>query len=537
MPKKSILTALLISFLASIAIAAPASAPQQTPFKNLNEIAHNISIATYAQTKSVRPVKIAILDNGFLGRDKEIGKTLPATTLYHAGPINVDAKTEEAHGTYMAQLVSGLLAKTPGVAYELHLYSAYGYSNLADAIKAVVAGKFDIVLYSQVWEYGGNGDSRGFINALVNQATNAGLIWINASGNFGDATYNAPVETIADDWAFLPSPNHGVRIRCYENPKKKCPLRAVLSWNDFKDVADVGTNKDLDLVLTDDTLKVIQTGGLQQVVSSPANGAPGTSLYPREIVEASLDPGLYELRVKNRSHNFTKAQDSLRIVTSGDYLEQLDTTDKNETLLAPADNPNVITIGATDSAKSSASTRMGKPEFSTPSEVLLKNGDTFKGSSNSAAMTAALAVIARAINPAANRADVIRFLNGQAISQPGVPAEPGDIQGTPLTLNQLGFGPTGPGCFRLAILPSPPEALHKILQSGAVTVHSTAGLKIMTPEDPFLMGVGVQRSSSDDMLVAGPKGFRVMSRSLQLMLPAGSYEVLQKPQDANYCQF
>jgi hypothetical protein len=281
---------------------------------------------------------------------------------------------------------------------------------LKAAVQTVVDEDFDIVLYSQVWEYGGNGDGMGFINSLVNQATSNGVIWINAAGNFGNATYFAPIQILADEWSFLPSPNNGVRVRCRENKTDKCNLRAVLSWNDFKNEPEIGTTKDLDLVLSDDTMKVIRSGGLEQVATG---GAPGTSLYPREIVEAELKPGLYELRVKARSKNFAKSVDNLRIVTSGDYLEQIDVTTAFETLLAPADNLTVITVGANDSEKSSASARMGKPEVSFESVVQLKNGDSFKGSSNSAAMAAALATVARALNPQATRADVIDFLRAR----------------------------------------------------------------------------------------------------------------------------
>ena len=388
----------LVCYLtASIAIAS-------TPFANMSDIVAKTGIDRYRDSQSKRTIKVAILDNGFAGREK-----IASLTTYHAGPVAVDAKTEESHGTYMAQIVMGLLDRTPDIQYQLHLFSAFGYSNLNAAVDAVVDQGFDVVLYSQVWEYGGNGDGFGFINTVVNKATSKGVIWINASGNFGNSTYTAPIEVLADQWAYLPSPNLGVRVRCFENPTGKCNLRAVLSWNDFKNVPEIGTSKDLDLVLSDDTLKVIRTGGLQQVESG---SAPGTSLYPREIIEAELKPGLYELRAKARSTNFSKATDSLRIVTSGDYLQQIDTTNSRETLLAPADNASVITVGATDSEKSSASARMGKPEFSLPSEVQLDNGDSFKGSSNSAAMAAALATVARALNPQATRAQVLDFLAG-----------------------------------------------------------------------------------------------------------------------------
>jgi hypothetical protein len=411
-PMSSKFVGLVCYLTASIAIAA-------TPFANMSDIVAKTGIDRYRDSVSQRTIKVAILDNGFAGREK-----FADLVTYHAGPVAVDPTNEESHGSYMAQIVMGLLDRTPNIQYQLHLFSSYGYTNLKAAVDTVVDQGFDVVLYSQVWEYGGNGDGYGFINAVVNKATSNGTIWINASGNFGNATYLAPIEVLNDQWAYLPSPNQGVRVRCRENSTGKCKLRAVLSWNDFKNVPEVGTNKDLDLVLTDDTLKVIRTGGLQQVESG---SAPGTSLYPREIVEAELTPGLYELRAKARSTNFTKANDMLRIVTSGDYVEQVDITDRRETLLAPADNESVITVGATDSEKSSASARMGKPEFSLPSEVQLNNGDSFKGSSNSAAMTAALATVSRALNPRATRAQVLEFLAGGSTNRGPHGSIPGRI--------------------------------------------------------------------------------------------------------------
>ena len=528
---KALLAAALTTFMASIAIAA-------SPFKNLDEVAAQLNIATYAQATAKKTVKIAIFDNGFRDRDKEIGKTLPASTVYHAGPVPVDAKGEESHGLFMAQIVSGLLAKTK-VSYELHLFSAFGYSNLKSAIETVTKEGFDIVLYSQVWEYGGNGDGQGFINALVSnalgQATQSGLVWINAAGNFGDATYRTQVSKTEDDWAYLPSLNHGVRIRCFDNTTKKCNLRAVLSWNDFKNDSNEGTDKDLDLVLSDDTLKIIRTGGLSQVKVIPPQGAAGLSLYPREIIEAELKPGIYELRVKIRSTNFTK-QDELRLVTSGDYLEQLDKSPKAETLLAPADNSSVITIGAGDSEKSSESLSLGKPEVSFNSRLVLKNGDAFKGTSNSAAMAAALAVISKALDPAANRASIISFLNGNRLPvSPDTGSNTGSSSPSDLTLSDLEFQPTGAGCFRFAALPVTPSALRGVLSTGAVVVETSAGIKIMTGADPFTMNLGPSRKQANDMLVVNEKGFSRKPRSAQAQLPFGAYEIVQKPKNTQYC--
>lgn len=508
-------------------LSAPHAFAQSSPFRNLNDIANTLNITTYASARPTgRIIRLAILDNGFRDQAAQIGQTLPSGTIYHPGPVAVDPAAEEAHGLFMAQLVSGLLAKT-GLPYELHLFSAFGYSNLKQAVETVIEQKFDVVLYSQVWEYGGNGDGRGFIDALVSKATNAGIVWVNAAGNFGDATYQAGIERGADDWAVLPGPNSSVRVRCLDNPKKKCGLRAILSWNDFKDDVNLGTDKDLDLVLTDDTLKIIRTSGLQQKLEFP-EGQPGLSLYPREIIEAEVPPGLYFLRVKVRSQNFSQPQDRLRLVTSGDYIQQIDTT-PGETLLPPADLPSVITVGASDSPKSSAGVSKAKPELVFPSLVTLNNGENYKGSSNSAAIAAAAVVALKSVNPALTRDQLISLLNSG-------PAASKDLgQGLPLPLLQ--FYPTGPGCFQLARLPVIFPTVTQILRSGAVTVMTSMGPKIFTSEDPFRIVPGFRRYQQDDMLVATAQGLMVRPRSQQPVVTAWGYEIVQTPQGQSICGF
>lgn len=526
-------------FIIAAAILVSSVAQSQTsPFKNVDQIARAIGLAQYASSTSQKTVKIAVLDNGFKGAHAEIGKTLPASTQIRPGPVAVDPATEEAHGLAMAQIVSSLLAKTPGIAYELHLFSAYGYTNLERAIDLVIAEKFDLVLYAQVWEYGGNGDGRGFINALVNRATSAGVTWISAAGNFGDSIYRAAVEKGADDWAKLPSPNSSVRVRCQQNPKGVCSLRAVLSWNDFKDDVKEGTEKDLDLVLSDDTLKILRTGGLQQVKVSTTPMQPRTTLYPREIVEAELKPGVYLLRAKIRSQNFNSQRDQLKILASGDYVELLDRNSSAETLLAPADNASVITVGASDSVKSSRSASLRKPEFSTFSAVETQSGDVFKGSSNVAAMTTALAAILKGTNPSLDRASLTATLrtrtSGGRAGPPAPPVEP--VPPAPaLSLHELEFGSVGPGCFARIPLTFTPPALIPILNAGGIPVQTTVGLKIFTAVDPYTLIPGLARQSANDMLVFGGVGFYSAPRSRQRTLGPRDFEVVQKPIDAFYC--
>jgi hypothetical protein len=496
-----------------------------TPFKHFDQIIRATGFNTYTQVRGVKTVKIAVLDNGFRDYKKQIGKTLPTSTKFHAGPVPIDPASEESHGLYMAQLVAGLLSASPNVNYELHLFSAFGYSNFEAAVKKVINERFDVVLYAQVWEYGGNGDGRGFINSLVNKATSSGVLWVNASGNFGNSTFKAPVEIGEDAWVKLPGPNQSVRIRCEKTRAGKCPLRIVLSWNDFSDDVNVGSDKDLDLILTDDTLKIVSSSALQQMKKVP-DGFPGGSLYPREIIQTEVDPGLYLVRVKARSSNFDSRRDALRITVSGDHVNLVDAT-LSETLLPPADNSNVISIGASDSDKTASSNHMRKPELSAPSLISLTNGDQFKGTSNSAAIAAAAVAVLKAVQPNIDRGQVIKLLSGESSYYQGP-------QGDGLPLETLEFGPKGPGCFRATALPYMPPALASMLKTGATIVETDRGIKIFTPYDPF-QATGVARVSYDDMLVVSSQGFEPLPRSNQAYLPNGFFEVVQQPEGQIVC--
>lgn len=500
-----------------------------SPFQNLNDITARLGFKQYARLEGEKKIKIAILDNGFRGYKKEIGKTLPRNTFYHAGPVAVDPETEESHGLFMAQIVSGLLSQTPHIQYELHLYSAFGYSNFEAAVSSVIRSRFDIVLYSQVWEYGGNGNGRGFINTVVSRAINKGIIWINAAGNFANGTFKARIVESRDKWVKLPGPNDSVRVRCApRRGSDKCGLRAVLTWNDFKDDVREGTDKDLDLILTDDTLRIVASSGFRQMKSIPNPPPPGASLYPRELIRIELEPGLYYLRVKIRSTNFKANRDQLRLMVSGEDVQLLDAT-SGETLLPPADHPKVITVGALDSERSSSSAKMGKPELKAASLITLRNGENYLGTSNSAAFTAAAAVVLKAINPEFSRDDLLRALGG---GKGATNASFG--QGLPLEV--LGFWPTGPGCFLATSLPfATPQVLSPFFQTGAIVVQTTVGPKVFVSFDPFAEA-GIQRMRPDDMLVAGMNGFQRLPRMNQPYLTMnGLVEVVETPRGQRVC--
>jgi hypothetical protein len=519
-----VLLGLLFSFFAQ-------ASDRGGQFQNLDQMIEDLNLRPYFAPgiNPRRSVKVAIFDNGFRGAAGEIGGSLPGKTFLHAGPTPLSGE-EEVHGFYMARIFWSLVSlggtDKRFAPAELHLYNTFGYSNFRFAVEDAIRRRVSIILYSQTWEYGGNFDGKGFINALVNKALDAGILWVNNAGNFGRGTFNATVKNGKDDWIVLPGRNQSVELRCEQNPTGKCLFRGVLSWNSFSNNVESGTDKDLDLVLTDDTLNILQGSSLTQ--RKTAASTPGVSLYPREIVTAELKPGVYFLRVKNRSLNFS-GSDRLRITVSGDFVT-MNGFDPGESLLPPADNPRVLTVGAKDSERSSVSVSLGKPELVTNSLVSLSERENFKGSSNSAAMVAAAAAVVYSLDPKATRDSLLKRRRPPQSSAPT--AGP-----FPLSLEQLRLGPTGENCFRAARPQTlVPPYISQSIAAGGTLVETTAGWKIFFPFDPIRTTPMLRRTAVDDIIVNSPVGPGIFPRSAQTSLPAATIELLQLPRGQQLCK-
>nr|BFD61712.1 hypothetical protein BdHM001_03930 [Bdellovibrio sp. HM001] len=508
----------LMLFLASGAFAAK-------PFSNTDSLKNSLGFTPYYSAQNPgRKLKIAVLDKGFFGYEKEIGRTLPVGTRYVAGPVANPENLKVVHGLKMAQILISMMTndmKATQWIPELTLYNAFGFSNFKAAIDDVIARQYDLVLYSEVWEYGGNFDGGGFINAEVNRATRAGVIWVNAAGNFALTTYNGPITNGHDNWVQMPDQNNALALRCQAAAGKKCPAKIVLSWNDFKDNVEEGTTKDLDLALTDDLLNVIQSSALKQ--SDDRNeGRPGFSKYPREIISVELQPGLYFLRVKNRSNNFTQ-RDQLRLTADGEGLV-MPSHSRGETLLNPADNPTVITVGASDSDRSSTSFFRDKPDLLAPSSLKLEDGTEYRGSSNSAAIVAAGLGLLKSREPRMTRVDLLNAVSSKH-----------NWEQRGLSLNLLGFGPTGPNCFLDVSFNPLPVQIRDVVARGGVPVQTTAAVRVMVPFDPILLNTQLRRNLLNDMIVAMPQGgYAIYPR--RALIPAGAVEIFQRPLEAGLCR-
>jgi hypothetical protein len=316
----------------------------------------------------------------------------------------------------MAQLVWAMTGNSPHGPH-FYLLNANGPTLFHRAVRYAIEQKVDILLFAGSFEAAGNYDGRGSINAIVNEAIAAGIIWINAAGNYGGSVYNGPVEHYRHGYLRLGKSDYSTALR-FRNLLDENVVTVTLTWNDYTDQEDAGTDKDLDLYVEDDQGRVLGSSTLRQIKGDRPAG-PGESRNPRERVVVSdlaAAPGReFRIRVKMHSGNFTN-KDRLRILVTAlrdtHYhdpqtgkmtrpVQLLDASEEGE-VYPPADHPEVITVGEGSRYSSLGPTADGrtKPDVVlADSTAQFSSGEESKGSSNAAAYFAGVVAVIKAAQP------------------------------------------------------------------------------------------------------------------------------------------
>ncbi len=386
----------------------------------------------------VDAIRVAVLDYGFEGVTAGEGRYLPASAEVvenfdvdfirrnNLGDPDYRKSFEPGnrHGRDMAQIIWGLAGGRPS-GPKFYLLNANGPTMLRRAVRFAIDRQVDLILFSGSFDGGGNGDGRGPINRIVDEAVGRGIMWINASGNYGGDVFDAPIRLMSDGYLRLRTGTDGAAIR-FINRVDENVVTVTLTWTDYRDQEDAGTDKDLDLVVEDPTGRRIGSGTRTQVgprvASSPDDEA--SSRNPRERVVltnlaafpvVTTDPNYaYRIRVRAKGGQFLPS-DRVRILVSAsresyvppgggfaqEALTLVDASNRAE-LYPPADHTAVFTVGDVGPASSVGPTLDGRVK---PDAVLLDSRVDFSdgmisgGSSNAAAELAGVAVVLKAAQP------------------------------------------------------------------------------------------------------------------------------------------
>ena len=436
--------------------AVTGSTPTVTP-RSVDDLRAKFGVTAFdsipTMGERLKQIKVAVLDNGF-GSRTTLTQDLPESVFKLVASYDKewikknnlgDADTQnplddtDVHGRQMAMLAWAMTGLKTDTAPQFLLMNANGFSNLTRAVKYCVENKVDIILYSQNWEYGGNFDGRGFLNRVVSQATSQGILWVNAAGNYAGKVHNATVAVDSSDNVKLGKEDGGLRIK---SRLDRNPVKIVLSWNSNSEDEAVGTDKDLDLFLSDEKGNVVAKSEFVQVFKTPnVDRKEGESYVAREMIETDLaqtGSDYYRVKVVAKSKNFNAA-DKLRITVVGQKSPFYDTNDNklvqpvelmdvqdSQEIMIPADHPQVIAVGDLTPASSRGPTMDGR----TKPDVVLRysdaeftDGEGFAGTSNAAAFFAGILAVTKAYVPNLTREMVLEKVTPQLLSKIQRPGE------------------------------------------------------------------------------------------------------------------
>jgi len=405
-----------------------------TELEHIQDIRKFFGLDQYSYQSNLSQIKIAVIDNGFEGYDaakKQLPESTELVTAYPKDMISkynlgdpdyVQAPIPTEHGKTMAQIIWGITG-TSAQGPKFYLLNANGITNFRRAVRYAIEQKVDLILYSQNRECCGNFDGGGFLNEIVNQATRAGIIWINAAGNYGGHVFNGTVQSIGSDQYVRFQNTQELRLKSRLDENK---AQIILTWSANASAEDSGTDQDLDLYVYDENNNQVAKSELKQVIKKEKL-EEGETFLARERINYEFSKnrsGYYRIVVRAKNRNFN-TQNRVRVVVIPerppvqdnenqkmvDAIEFVDAT-KGEEIMVPADNPNVITVGDVSGFSAVGPTLDGrvKPEIILENSIAsFTNGQSSSGTSNAAAYFTGIVAVLKSYAPHLTREQIINF--------------------------------------------------------------------------------------------------------------------------------
>ncbi|MBI2886054.1 MAG: S8 family serine peptidase [Chloroflexi bacterium] len=345
--------------------------------------------------------KVAVVDQGFRGYTKLLGKDLPKevrTQSFVEGVSDVDRAT--VHGTAAAEIVYDM---APGAI--MYLVTISTEVELGLAINWLIEEGVQVVSFS-LGALAAPTDGSGVLDEMVDRARAQGILWVAAAGNYGSGHWQGTfADATGDGWhEFAPG-------------KKLFPLDVgvdevavfILNWNDWPYSA-----QDYGLYLFFEGV-----GGSLQLLGFSDSAQTGDQSPVEAIVSFFLPRGRYYLAIKKlkatrdaQFHLYSLAQDLPQGSPEG-------------SLASPASARGALAVGATDGfdrlEKYSSQGPTGdgriKPDLVAPDAVSTEafGRQGFPGTSASAPHVAGAATLVLSAFPRMTPAEIQAFLESRAL--------------------------------------------------------------------------------------------------------------------------
>jgi len=332
-------------------------------------------------------LKIGIIDLQFSNYQTSINNgELPANTVITDYTGN--GTGGGSHGTNVAEIVHDM---APGA--QLYLARIDTEVELQKAVYDMIAAGVKVINHSVAWLGEAFYDGTGTLCDTTNSAETAGILWVNAAGNYRNSHYLGVFsDTDADlRHEFSAGQNYNTI-----DLTSGASVTLILNWDDYPTTK---TNYDLFLYDGDP-----DAGGM--LVASSTNNQGNKHFdfpYPYEdLVYTAGKTGTHYIVVTKKSSSTANLPLTLFSFTSSFGVKT-----RASSLAQPADCASVLAIGATNlsdspegfSSEGPTTDGRDKPEISAPDRVATSLSSSFAGTSAASPHAAGAAALVLAAHP------------------------------------------------------------------------------------------------------------------------------------------
>lgn len=273
-------------------------------------------------------VKFAVLDTGFAGYEGSLGGALPGQVI--ARSFRADRSMDGAgdHGRRAAEVASRI---APGAALYLVAFSTV--TELSAAVDYLIAERVDVVSFSLGYVHNGPGDGTGSVARIVTRATDAGIAWAVAAGNWAQQHWSG---SFRDD----------NRDAVHEFRPGVQQLTHAFSAGDLITFS-VRWDDPWGAACSDYDLELFGPDGSLVSASRDVQSCDGDPVEDLQVL--ATQGGAYAVRVV-RANAATATRLDVVVIGSPDRAAPLSIFVPAGSLAVPADHPAVVTVGALTTA-------------------------------------------------------------------------------------------------------------------------------------------------------------------------------------------
>lgn len=293
-----------------------------------------------------------------------------------------------SHGTNVAEIVHDM---APGA--QLYLAKIDTETQLQDAVNDMIAAGVKVINHSVAWLGEAFYDGTGTLCAITNSAEAAGILWVNAAGNYRNNHYLGVFSDTDADMRheFAAGQNYNTI-----NLTSGDSVTLILNWDDYPTTK---TNYDLFLYDGDP-----DAGGTLVASSTNNQGTkPSSFPYPYEdLVYTAAKTGIHYIVVTKKNN----ATANYRL-TLFSFESSFGVKTRASSLAQPADCASVLAVGATNlsdspegfSSEGPTTDGRDKPEISAPDRVATSLSSSFAGTSAASPHAAGATALVLAAHP------------------------------------------------------------------------------------------------------------------------------------------